>query len=425
MLLTAVGSDSDSGFLQVQSTEAAMRNDPNEFPYSVQDAAVARNLSGRGSIAHSMPYPHDLPHVGSSEMLTGNPYRGGSTYSYAKPSYYSAMPGYPMGYVDEYTDYPSMANSSQHVMGHDMVPYSTWTSRDYGYGGTASLVHRPAPSVASDSANFSFHSMAAHLPASSASVSDRLLPAPSSRSMSYTGSHSYRALPPAGGADPSPVHAAAVLADMASGTYANSFDTSGLPYSSSAAVSLQTHAGSDHHSSRTNSESYSPDTESIFTEHEQSLRSQGSAVDLNVYTYSGTDSGPSSLRRGSAASGCPTLVSSSSGSGSGSGSGGTCNSSKGASSTASSQSSMADSHHSQQQQHIYVPANSIQGSTPSHHSHHHQLPLVATTGGPSAVSGGTASATSYLADSNASSPSGTGCGHAHADTRRATVGGRR
>lgn len=313
-----------------------------------------------------------------------------------------------MGYVEELPDY-SISSSSQHVLGQDMMPYPSWTSRgDYGYAGTTtSLVHRPAPSVAVDSANFSLSNMAAHLPGSSVGSSDRLLPAPSSRSMSYPSSQTYKALPPAGGTDPSPVDAAAVLADMASSSYGGSFDTSGLPYNSST-TSLQTQATQ---TSRTNSEAYSPDTDSIFTEHEHSLRSQGSAVDLHAYTYSGSEHGGRSLRRGSAASGGLASASSSHGGNTGSGGKGSTSSSSNSSS-----SSVANIHHG------YMNLSSIHDSTSNPHHHHVQLAATA------AVSGGTPSA-AYLAESPVSTGgdgSATTCsGRAHRDARRGPVGGRR
>jgi hypothetical protein len=251
--------------LQVSSSEAAFRNDPNEFSYNVQDARIYNRNS---SVTHGISYTptHDLPPVASHEILS--PYGGGSAYSYATKPFYSGVPTYSMGYVEELSYY-SMNNSSQPVLGPDMVSYPSWTSRgDYGCGGaTTSLVHRPAPSVAVDSANFSLSNMAAHLPGSSVGSSDRLLPAPSNRSLSYPSSQSYKALPPAGGTDPSPVDAAAVLADMASSSYGGSFDTSALSYNSST-TSLQTQ---NTQASRTNPEAYSPDTDSIFTEHEHSL----------------------------------------------------------------------------------------------------------------------------------------------------------
>lgn len=377
-------------------------------------------------------------------MLASNSYRGGGPAYYGKPpSYYSPVgAGYALAYVDEYSDYSPIAHTSQHVLGgHDMAQYPTWTGREYGYGSTSTLVHRPAPAMAttpdSASANFSFHSMAAHLPVSSVSVADRLLPAPSSRIMPYANtaaSHSYRTLPSAGVSDSSPVHAAAALTDMASGAYVNGFDSLSYGSSGVGAVPLQGHEGSDNHSSRTDSEAYSPDAESIFAEHEQGLRSHGSAIDLNAYTYTtgGTDSGPSSIRRGSASSGCPTSTRGTCGTGmeGGSRGGGHCGQGTKASSISSSQGGgscdgggSSSSHN--QQQHVYA----IQDS---HHAHHHGLPLVTATGGGSVVSGSTAAAAAstaaaYMAGSDG--PSGrsgsSGMARNHPDSRRATVGSRR
>ncbi|KAB5554468.1 hypothetical protein GE09DRAFT_1221968 [Coniochaeta sp. 2T2.1] len=402
-------------FLRVSSSEATFRNDPNEYSYNIQDGR-SQVYNRHGSVSHGLSSytpTHGLPSVGTEEIMS--PYRGGSAYGYANTkSFYSGVPAYSMGYVEELSDY-----SSQPVLGQDMVSYPSWTSRgDYGYGGTTtSLVHRPAPSVGVDSTNFSLSNMAAHLPGSG---SDRLLPVPSSRSMSLASSQSYKALPPAGGADPSLVDAAAVLADMPSSSYGGSFDTV-LPYNSST-TTLQTQTTQG---SRTNSEAYSPHADSIFTEHEHSLRSQGSAVDLHAYTYGAAELGGSSLRRGSAAaSGGPAaatgnhVVNSSTGT-SGKGSTGTTS----GSGNSSSGGVVTGSHN----HHSYMAMGPIHdsASNPHHHQHHH-VPLAAAAA--AAVSGGTATA-SYLAKS----PSATG-GHAtaticngrvHGDTRRAAVGGRR
>lgn len=382
----------------MSSSEAAFRNDPNEFSYNVQDARIYRNTS----VAHGASYttPNDLPSVASHEILS--PYRGGSAYNYATKPFYSSVPAYSMGYVEELSDY-TINNSSQPVLAPDLVPYPSWTSRgDYGYnGGTTSLVHRPAPSVAVDSANFSLSNMAAHLPGSTVSSSDRLLPAPSNRTLSYPNPQSYKALPPAGGTDPSPVDAAAVLADMASSSYGGSFDGSGLPYNCST-TSLQSHTSQ---ASRTECEAYSPDTDSIFTEHEHSLRSQGSAVELHTYTYGGGESGGSSLRRGSASSGGPASASSSH-------RGNTSSGSKGSTSSSGS-SSVANVHHG------YLSMGSLHDSASNPHQHH--IPLAATA----AVSRSTASP-AFLVDPDSTSVHSTATlcnGKAHGDARRAAVGG--
>lgn len=363
-------------------------------------------------MTHGVPYTptHDLPPVPSHEIL-GN-YRSGSAYGYAAKSFYSEVPAYSMNYVEELPDY----SAPQPVLSQDMVSYPSWTSRaDYGYGGaTANLVHRPAPSVAVDS-NFSLSSMAAHLPGASLGSAGRVLPAPSSRSLSYANSQSYKALPPTGGHDSSPVDAAIVLADMASASsnYGSSFDASGLSYNSST-TSLQTH---NTQGSRTNSETYSPDTDSIFTEHEHSLRSQGSAVDLHAYTYGGADSGGSSFRRGSAPSGAPAPASGSHGASSANG----ISTSKG--STSSSGGSSTGGVATSCSHHQTFMIGTIHDSSSSAH-HHHHVPLAATA----AVPGATAVA-GYLPESSGASSSHSNPaisnGRVHGDTRRAAVGGRR
>jgi hypothetical protein len=389
----------------VSSTEAALRNDHIDYNYSVQDARIYSNRH----IGHNIPFSQELsPPTASHEFMS--PYRGGSTYSYASKPFYSTMPSYSMGYVEDLSDY-HMSNSAQPVLAQDMVPYASWTSRgDYPYSGaTTSLAHRPAPAVTVDSTNFSLSNMAAHLPGSTVTSSDRLLPAPSNRSLACTSSHSYKVLPPTGGNDPSPADAAAVLAEMASSSYGSSFDTSGLSYSSSA-TSLQAH--NDH-------SSHSPDSDSIFTEHEHSLRSQGSVVDLHTYTYGGGESAVGSLRRGSAASGGPV---SGSGSNDGNNNGGSKGGTSGGGGRSSSSVSVASNHHG------YMPVRSVHDSASSSHHHHHQLPL-ATHGSTNVVSGGTAS-TAYLPESSASSgghnnPGGICNGSMHGDTRRAALGCRR
>lgn len=366
----------------------------------------------------------DLPPVGSHDILGA--YRSGSAYSYATKPFYSGVPAYSMGYVEELSDY-SIGSPPPPVLGQDLVPYPSWTSRaDYGYGAattTTSLVHRPAPAVAVDAANFSLSSMAAHLPGPSLGSTDRLLPAPSARSLSYASSQSYKALPPAAGTDPSPADAAAVLADMASSSYGGSFDASGLPYNSST-TSLQTHTTQG---SRTNSEAYSPDTDSIFTEHEHILRSQGSAVDLHTYTYGGGESAGSSLRRGSASGGPAPATGSPGGSHvNSSGSKGSMSSSDSSSSSSNDNNNTSSSTTTSgavSSHHGYMAMNSLHDAASNSH-HHHDVPLAA----PAAVSGATAPV-AYLDESSGASRSHSTAalysGKVHGDTRRAAVAGSR
>jgi hypothetical protein len=247
---------------------------------------------------------------------------------------------------------------------------------------------------------------------------DRLLPAPSSRNnLVYPTTQSYKAQPPAGGAhdQQSPIDAAAVLADMASSSYGHSYDTSGLTYSLPQ-TSLHAHSTQ---SSRSDREACSPEGESIFAEHEHSLRSQGSAVELQTYTYGGgAESSGSSIQHG------PAAISGTGGDGSASANGSHTDhgssDGRGRSGTSGSSSvgGRSGSHHP------YMAIHDSASSQHHHQHHHHHVPLAATA----AVSGSTACAP-YLDD-----PSGTTGGHGntaacnirmHGDARRAAVGGGR
>jgi hypothetical protein len=239
--------------------------------------------------------------VGSTDVLGS--YRGGSSYSYtpASKAYYPAMHAYSTPYPDDFefglgVPASSVMNpesvgmlSGQWSSGARAKPpsfSSMYLDTDGPYNGysSTSLVHRPSQPVNSDSHNFSFSGVAASLPLSSTPGPDRLLPNPVGRSS---------ALQYAAAAKSSaPSSASATLADVATAaSYAGGFDGPGLSFSSVTSNSLSSHPSS---SSRSNSDTYSSH-ESIFSEQERSVQSQGSAFDMNGYK--------ASPRRGSGAGG--------------------------------------------------------------------------------------------------------------------------
>ena len=293
-----------------------MRVDPDSF-YSVGDA---RMYASRAAVNPNMPYAQDLPNVSSPDVAPS--YRG-NTYPYpASKQYY---PAYGPPYTDEF-DY-SIGVPPQPVLSHDpvgLLPGSHWAPRakqpaDSGYGNMMmttepspypysghSLVHRPAGS--SDASNFSFSGVAASLP--STSSTERLLPNPNPMGRSATatlpvpfpGQGGATSKTPASVTTPAStstladVAAAAAAASYAGGAY----DTSGLPYPSISSSSASTGTLGSHHQhasvSRTpSSDSYSGGGESIFSEQDRSLGTQGPDFDMNSFT-----AGP---RRGSSSSG--------------------------------------------------------------------------------------------------------------------------
>ncbi|KAK0721086.1 hypothetical protein B0H67DRAFT_445389, partial [Lasiosphaeris hirsuta] len=295
-------------FLRVSSREAQLLNDPNEYSYNVGDA---RALASRAPVSSGLQYAHDLPNMGSNDVLAS--YRGGSTYPYSMSTgkqYYPAISSYAPQYGDDFNDY-GLGVSSQPVLNHDpvsMVPSHQWSSRSksiayggmymdasppYGYGST-SLVHRPAHAVGAEPSGFSLSGAEASMaPTSSA---DRLLPAPSTRTpLPYPGSAKPASTVPS---------SAATLADVATAaSYASAFDASGLSYTPSSTSTMANHHIS---SSRASSDAYSTGGESIFGEQERSLQSQGAAFDMSAYTAeprrdsigSGGHSGGSTLANG-------------------------------------------------------------------------------------------------------------------------------
>ncbi|KAL2193133.1 hypothetical protein P885DRAFT_46054 [Corynascus similis CBS 632.67] len=358
-------------FLRVSSREAPLRHDSGEFGYSVGDARVYAN---RTPVAHGLPYSHDLPTLGSGDVL--GPYRGGSAYAYtpATKAYYPAMHAYGTPYPDEF-DF-GLGVSSPPVMNPEpvgMMP-GQWSSTarpkppsfssmyldsegafGASYGGAGGLLHRPSHSASSDSANFSFSNVAASLPLSTTPGPDRLLPNPTGRSST---------LPYPSSAKPStPVSASATstLADVATAaSYASGFQASGMTFCSTTNSSLSSHPSS---SSRPNSDGYSA-SESIFSEQERSLQSQGSAFDMAGYT--------ASPRR-------------SSGSGSGSGAGGSVSNHGNYVSASGAHDAAAHHHHASQHHHFSTAYISDPPPSPIAHRHGHALGPGSDSAGHTAV----------------------------------------
>ncbi|KAL2167374.1 hypothetical protein VTG60DRAFT_1363 [Thermothelomyces hinnuleus] len=285
----------------VSSREAPLRHDSADFVYSVGDARMYAN---RTPVTHGVPYPSDVPALGSGDVL-GSSYRGGSTYPYtpATKAYYPAMHAYGTPYPDDFD--LALGVSSPPVMHPEPVgmmsgPWSSSTrpkpqpfgsmyldspegAAFGGYGG-AGLLHRLSHSASSDSPNFSFSGVATSLPLSTTPGPDRLLPNPAARSST---------LPHPGPAKPSTPASASTtttLVDVATAaSYAGGFPTPGLPFCSSGSMSSQLSS-----SSRSNSDGYSGQ-ESIFSEQERSIQSQGPAFDMAGYTASPRrSSGPGS-----------------------------------------------------------------------------------------------------------------------------------
>ena len=223
-------------------------------------------------------------------------YRGGSSYGYtpASKTYYPAMHAYGTPYADD-SEFGLGVPSSQSVLNPEPVGIlpGQWSSgarakapsfssiymdtdASYSSYNDTNLVHRSSHTINSDSPSFSFSGVAASLPLTSAPGSDRLLPNPAGRSSALPYPAVKSSIPG------SSTSTANTLADVATAaSYANGFEATSLAYQASTTTSsLASHPSS---SSRTNSDTYSA-TESIFSDQERSLHSQGSAFDMNTYT---------------------------------------------------------------------------------------------------------------------------------------------
>lgn len=372
--------------MQVSSTETMLR-ESGEYGYNIE---AARSLANRGSTNHAnSPISHyqDVPNMASGEVMTS--YRGGQPYSYNGKPYYSVQ-GWEGSCPQENVDfnlncqsYPILNNDPVH-----MVPYQPWPSRSkpsapgsmyvdpdqaYPYNNCANLAHRPATS---DSTNFSFSSVAASLPSAG---TERLLPNPastrtlpsSSNSTGYRGdSHPLysSAIKPSGSPRASP---SSSMTETPTTGYSSSFDNSSLAVYSSAGPAIPTHHSRASHPSP---DPYSSSCERIFAAEERlNVGSQGSAVDINGYTYSSSGSGSVRRASGSGLSSRATSGDLSSG-------------------------------------HAYMPTEELADS--AHHGHHH--PTASVTGSSASVA--------YTGSNAGSSGSG---GGTTTDSRRSVVATRR
>lgn len=378
----------------------------NDFGYNM-DQARAFASHHRTSVGSSAsPYSQDM---GSGGDILAS-YQGGQVCGQYTSKYYPVSQ-WSSGYPEDGVDY-ALNCASYPMMGHDgvqMVPGGHWAYRSKqssGPGGvyidaesgyyaanTTNLVHRPAATAPmnNNSATFSFSNIAASLPSGS---SERLLPNPTSSRVLASSSYQGDGVPytkggnTGGAAQTSPI---SPLADVSAAAYSTSMSSGSYENSSLAAYQTTGTSLASHHNR----------PETIFTEQEHSIGQQGSAVDLQGYTYSDSSSG--SLRRGSAVSGSTSTTSSATG-------------------------SLSNGH-------AYVPSENLHhthcssyasSTSPHHHhssQHHHHH----------AVGGGTGSA-GYAASEVAAASGGgsggrgtggTGAGTRHGDGYYPSVGHRR
>ncbi|CAN8105622.1 unnamed protein product [Discula destructiva] len=322
-------------FLRVQSQEAPMRDDNRGYDYNID---VSRSLAqrGSGSMAHVgaslAQHPLDL-HLLSSSGLPAS-YRGNGYGSMGAKGYYTMggewgdayaadggvdygldCPPYPVINGDMVSGYGHWTGARQKIASQSNGVYLD-SDTGYGYGSspTASLVHRPAVSVAGggDSSAYSMSSIAASL---ASTGSERLLPTPVSRTPGSSAS-GYRGdgLPagysssaksghgnvvPSGAVGPaSPI---STIADVTAAAAAVA------GYASSAYNYANTARASQHHGSGS-ADAYtavsSGGGETIFGDADRNAATQGPAVDLTGYTYGGgSPADTSSVRRASSNSG--------------------------------------------------------------------------------------------------------------------------
>lgn len=308
-----------------------MRDDGRGYEYNID---VSRTLAQRGAgsmaqVGTSLAqYPQDMHLMNSNGMPAS--YRSNGYPSIGSKNYYSMGSEWPDAYgPDGAVDY-GLSCPPYQIVNSDLDGYGHWSSArqkpasqsssvymdsdsGYGYGtaSSASLVHRPAVSVAGgDSSAYSFSSIAASLPSAG---NERLLPTPVSRTLGssvsgYRGdgiasgyassksSHNSGASSgPAGQTSPvSPISDATAAAAVAG-------------YASSAYDYATTVRASQHHGSGS-SDAYSsvPSgvSETIFGDSDRSAATQGPAVDLTGYTYgAASPADTSSMRRASSGSG--------------------------------------------------------------------------------------------------------------------------
>lgn len=325
-----------------------MRDD-NRYEYNMD---VSRTLAqrGAGSMTHmgsSMAqYPQEIPLLGSGGMTS--PYRGsGYPNVNTKGYYYSMGADLADAYgADGSVDYGLSCPPYQVISGDPVqMPmassYGNWpTTRPksttqgggggggglymdsdsgygaYGTGPNASLVHRPAVSVAESP--YSFSGFAASLPSAGASSSERLLPTPVSRAAAAStyrsdglpaGSSCYGSS--SSGQSPSVVGATGIKGSPTSPvSEVTGYASSAYDYATAPTTNTNTGARSlqQHHHGGSSVDVYASvsngGAETIFGDADRSAGTQGSAVDLSGYTYGApSPADTSSLRRASSGSG--------------------------------------------------------------------------------------------------------------------------
>lgn len=274
-------------------------------------------------------YPQDM-HLLSSGGLPAS-YRGNNYPSMGSKNYYSMGGEWTDAYgADGGVDY-GLGCPPYQVINNDMVSsYGHWASArhktasqgsgvfldsdsGYGYGtsSTANLVHRPAVSVSgSDSSAYSFSSIAASLPSTG---NERLLPTPVARPLGSSMAGYRGDSLPSGYSSTKSSHISAVACGAAGQTSPVSsisdatvaaavagYASTAYDYATAARASQQHASGS--------SDAYasvsSGGGETIFGDSDRSAATQGPAVDLTGYTYSGgSTADTSSMRRASSGSG--------------------------------------------------------------------------------------------------------------------------
>ncbi|PSR83937.1 hypothetical protein BD289DRAFT_275522 [Coniella lustricola] len=337
-------------FLRVQSQEAPLRDD-NRFDYNMD---ISRALVQRGTVAQMATpvaqYSQDTHMLGPGGLASS--YRGSAYSGIGTKGYYQMGSEWPETYGSEdasvdyglgYSQYQVLNSDPVHMISH----YGHWsaarqqkgssgqgsnvyleTDSAYAYGAghsTASLAHRPASSMPTDSSAYSFSSIAASLPPTG---SERLLPTPVSQTTPATSGTSSRVdgLPSAynitkashgltvsggtlGQASPvtslSDVTAAVAVVGYAGSVYDYTATTRrSPPHQVGAAADAYAAAASDPNGV-------------IFGDSDRNAATQGSAIDISGYGYGGASpTETSSLRRTSSASGLTSrsAVESSSGS---------------------------------------------------------------------------------------------------------------
>ncbi|KAH8896456.1 hypothetical protein GQ53DRAFT_714133 [Thozetella sp. PMI_491] len=296
-------------FLRVQSHEAPIRNGPGDYGYPIEDArAFANRHHAPPGVHYSLPSmaSNDVPHHRGSSVYP--PYPHTKSYYGSSVAGYGPAPSFQSGYYVEdhhisYPPQPVLASEPPPPM--TMLPshigprpspsiYGSEVYADgggsYGYGkNSTNLSHRADPS------SFSFTPVTSSLPLN---ASDRLLPNPAVRSYGHTSGFSFvRSTPAVSTVSTSASPSVAATSPTTVGSDAAS--TASYPPSSydspfpAPGTTLPSHRQHSTPAPRANSEVYSSGGETIFSDHEHNLSSQGSSLDLHGYTYSDSHRGSS------------------------------------------------------------------------------------------------------------------------------------